>query len=65
MTRSNLEREGFTSLALPHHSPSSKEVSAGSQGRKLKAETAAVEISVEKMDPPNLPVWKPVVGVFS
>lgn len=57
--------EGFTSLVLPHHRPPSKEVSSGSQGRKLKEGNDAEEISIEKTYPPNLPVGKLVVGVFS
>jgi hypothetical protein len=31
----------------------------------LKAGNDAEEISIDKMDPPNLPVGQPVVGVFS
>ena len=58
MIRSNLEREGFTSLhshIIVHHQRKS--------AQDLKAGNDAEEILIEKMDTPNLPVGHPVVGV--
>lgn len=37
MTKSKLRRKGFILLILPHHSPSLKEASIGTQGRNLEA----------------------------